>query len=218
VWTVVWLLGLVQLVQTYALYRQPAKRWFGYPDSPSPYYNWLYGGVRLAILIGLVFLQAGCSAWWATGLIAVVALWCVAVIIVWYVKLFLDKGHVLLSAERNLLFLILNSVEMVFALALLLALGGGSMPGAILEAVSALTLNGVDYWGGWAAAVEIMGTVAGLALLAAGLALLIGLIQPRFSEDAAEDESDPYQGPDRPARPPWLGGKGDFTERIPLIR
>jgi hypothetical protein len=217
VWTVVWLLGLVQLVQTYLLYRQPARKWFGYPDNPNPYFNWLYGGVRLVILVGLVFLQAACSAPLVTILIAALALWCAAVIIVWYVKLLLDRAHDLLSAERNLLFLILNSAEVVLALALLLALGGGTMPSAVLDALSALTLNGVVYGGGWAATAEVLGTVAGLALLAAGLALLIGLIQERFFEGGAATKIAPYEGASRPPKPPWLGGTSDFTERIPLM-
>jgi hypothetical protein len=133
-----------------------------------------------------------------------VATWRAAEILVWYVKMLLDRGHdLMISAERNLLFLVANMTEIVLVLTFLLALGNLGQPESLRAALSALTLNGLPYETGLATAVLILGTISGLILVAAGLALVIGIISERFYEGDR-----PYQGATRPPRP----GAGDFYD------
>jgi hypothetical protein len=142
-----------------------------------------------------------------------IALWRVAEILTWYVKLLFDKGHrVFLEVERNFFFLIADALIFVTALALALeTVEEGARARTWGDAFSAFTLNGAPggYDSGWAAAVGVLGAVGGLALLAAGLGLVIGIIGDRIKEaqDAVAEEGVPrsYTGPTRPA-PPWEEG------------
>jgi hypothetical protein len=123
-WTAVWGLSAVQRGLDRLLYRWQARRFFGFPDNANQYFNYLYVSEWFVIFAGLSTLQAFVgSGLWVTALVAALVLWRGSEIIVWYAKMLLDWGHkLLLSAERNLLFLIANTAEMAWILALLISL------------------------------------------------------------------------------------------------
>jgi len=136
----------------------------------------------VAVIAVLAVLASRVSGAWQLVIVSV-ALWRVAEILTWYVKLLLDETHTnILSGERNLLFLIIDSATFVTILALLLEAGGGSLPGAIPDALSAFTLNGrpAGYEGPWSSAVAVLGAAGGVAMLGAGLALLLEIISRRI--------------------------------------
>ena len=76
------------------------------------------------------------------------------------------------------------------------------------KALSAFMLNGApEKSGAWGTAVGVVGALAGVALLGAGLGLIIGAIGDRLRKAGeqrrpASDEDDEYTGPTRPP-PPW---------------
>lgn len=86
VWTVVWLLGLAQVVLSVPLYRRQAQR-RGFPDEADPYFNYVYT-LEWAMILGLAAaVQAIWSdRWWVALAVAPVALWRIGEIIVWYTK------------------------------------------------------------------------------------------------------------------------------------
>jgi hypothetical protein len=104
--------------------------------------------------------------------------------------------------ERNFFFLIADALILVAALALALETAEeGARARSWADAFSAFTLNGAPdgYKSGWAAAVGVLGAVGGLALLAAGLGIVIGIISDRIREaqDAVAEGGVPrsYTGP-----------------------
>jgi hypothetical protein len=116
------------------------------------------------------------------------------------------------DAARNLFFLISDVLIVVTALALALeSAEEGARTRRWADALSAFTLNGAPagYDSGWSAAVGVLGALGGLALSAAGLGIVIGIISDRIKEaqDAVAEEGVPrsYTGPSRPA-PPWEAG------------
>jgi hypothetical protein len=110
----------------------------------------------------------------------------------------------LLEVERNLLFLIGDTLVSVTALALLLETSvGGELATRWADAFSALTLNGSPdgyHRSSWAAATGILGAVGGVALLAAGLGIIVGIIGDRITTSQAERRP-AYTGPTRPPLP-----------------
>jgi hypothetical protein len=151
--------------------------------KPSLYFNYLYEIEWLCIIL---IVYAKSPAHW---LIALPALWRAVEILTSYVKLMFDKGHrVLLEVERNLLFLIIDSLMFVTLLALLLE--GESAPVLSVEkwgaAFSAFTLNGSPAGYDWARTVGVLGAVGGLTLIGAGLGMLVGLVGQRIQYGARE--------------------------------
>jgi hypothetical protein len=112
-------------------------------------------------------------------------LWRCAEVGLWHAKILLDRDHrYLVSPERNLVFVGLDGITVVTALACLLekASPASSTLATWNSSLSVVTLNGAPsgYAGAWTGATVIVGTVLGLLLLGGGLALLVGLISDRF--------------------------------------
>jgi hypothetical protein len=149
---------------------------------PWLYFNYVYAAEWAVVTAGLAILAPRTSGSWRF-LIVLLPVWRLAEILIWYVKLLLDEAHThILSGERNLLFLAIDSATFVTILALLLEAGGGDLPGAIPDALSAFTLNGrpAGYQGPWASVVAVLGAVGGVAMLGAGLALVLEVISRRI--------------------------------------
>jgi hypothetical protein len=214
-WTAVWGLSAVQRGLDRLLYRWQARRFFGFPDNANQYFNYLYVSEWFVIFAGLSTLQAFVgSGLWVTALVAALVLWRGSEIIVWYAKMLLDWGHkLLLSAERNLLFLIANTAEMAWILALLISLHTHSLRESWISALTLVTLNPQVDVSGWVSVATVVGTIASLTLLIAGLAVVLGIIGDRFRHVTL-----PYEGSTRPPRPPWLSRSPvDPNDRIPQI-
>jgi hypothetical protein len=212
-----WLLGCVQAFLNIPLYAVPSWLFGRWRHGKSPdwrpwlYFNHIYVGLWL-LVIGLL---AGAAAPFLDGtwerVILGIVLWRAAEILIWYLKLLFDKGHrVLLEVERNLLFLIIDSLALVTVLAMMLEAEGTGMRAAWPQALSAFMLNGAaEDSGAWGTAVGIVGALAGVTLIDAGLGLIIGAIGDRLrradeqapTSDKA-DEASEYTGPTRPP-PPW---------------
>ena len=80
------------------------------------------------------------------------------------------------------------------------------------DALTLLTLNPrADSSGGWVAAATVLGTLAGLLLLLAGLAVFLTIISERFVQGGR------YEGGTRPPKPPWMGGRQPFSGRMPIV-
>jgi hypothetical protein len=160
--------------------------------------GWVGGWVFLIVALSFV---ASLTSGWGRAVILGVALWRVAEIVTWYLKLLFDKGHrVLIEVERNLWFLILDGLVFVTVLALMLEVGHDR--GVLHEwpdALSAFTLNGrpEGYGGRSATLVGVVRAGGGIVLLGAGLALLTGIISQRI--ERAKGQS--YTGPTRPPGP-----------------
>jgi hypothetical protein len=166
---------------------------------PHLYFNYAYAGAWAILIVALLVLAAATPH--ALPL-ALIASFRYAEIAVWYLKLLFDSTHYLiLSAERNLLFLVIDGVMSlgVVALWLTAAPSGAGADSEWSAALSTVTLNGAPTgYSEWESTVAtVMGTVAGLVLIGAGLALLVGLISERFHYGPAED----YTGPVRLPRP-----------------
>jgi hypothetical protein len=101
--------------------------------------------------------------------IAGLALWRIAEILTWYLKLLFDKAHrVFLEVERNLFFLATDTLGLVTALAIVLETAkDDDLSRRWSDAFSAFTLNGAPdgYKSGWATTVGILGAVGGLLSL-----------------------------------------------------
>jgi hypothetical protein len=199
VYTVAWALGEVQYVRGKLAYTRLTRLWdrVGWPPL---YFNYAYG-FGWAILLG-VLLTLSVSTSLTTSL-ALVASFRYFEIVVWYLKLLFDSMHkLILSAERNLLFLVIDGTASIAIVWLWLDAGSrhaGTEP-AWSAAVTVFTLNGApEQYDGWqSTAGTVLGTVAGLLLIVAGLAVLIELVGRRFQYGPAED----YTGPQR-LPPPW---------------
>ena len=117
----------------------------------------------------------------------------------WWLKLLFDRGHDLVaSPERNVLFLLLDGLCLSFAIALLLRLDRPAAGAAThwIDALAIGTLTGAPgnvHAGPWTEFAVSGGTLVGLLLFVAGLALLVGLIADKFKE-----ADRPYTGPMRP--------------------
>ena len=201
---VAWLayvLGEAQAVVSWPAYTRLARRWrkAGWPDL---YFNYAYAAgwaVLLAILVAL----AAALLDWRTAL-AIVASYRFAEIAVWYVKLLFDSSHrLILSAERNLLFLTIDTAATIAIVGLWLAAGHDGEQGDApwSAALTTFTLNGAPdgYSGAQTAPAVAIGTLGGLVLIGAGLALLVGLVGERFAYGPAHS----YTGPLRLRRPRW---------------
>jgi hypothetical protein len=197
-----YLLGEAQAAVSWPAYTRLSKRW-ARARWPELYFNYAYAIGWAAVLIALIAVSYASPR--LRTLCAVVATWRFAEIAVWYVKLLFDSTHrLILSAERNLLFLTIDAAETVAIVGLWLAAAPGAGPGNLPEwsaALKTFTLNGAaDGYQGWQADVAtVIGTVGGLVLIGAGLALLVGLVSERFRYGPAHS----YTGPVRLPKPRW---------------
>jgi hypothetical protein len=200
--TVDWFLGWLQSCWNAPAYswlaRRSARRWNA--ERPWKYFNHWYVFGWAFLILGFAFAARSVSGWGQLVMVAV-ALWRVAEILTWYVKLLFDKGHrVLIEVERNLLFLIVDSATFVTVLALMIETSdGGGVFGRWPDGLSAFTLNGRpnNLEGGWATSVGLVGTFGGLVLIGAGLGILTGIIGERIERAKGR----PYTGPTRPPAP-----------------
>jgi hypothetical protein len=171
----------------------PRKLWL--------YFNYPYSLAWLLATIGGFLAIAFWDASWLGDLIVALALWRVAEILILHVKMLLDRTHqLILAAERNLVFLAIDSLAVITAVAaMLMQARPTNALSTWVDSLSTVTLNGrpSDYAGGWANAATVVGTFAGLILLGAGLAVLVGLIQEKF-RISGDDE---YTGPTRIEKP-----------------
>jgi hypothetical protein len=182
--TIAWFLGCVQAVLSMPLYsrlaNRAARKWN--KRRPWEYFNYIYVGIWSLAFLGFAFAVTRVSGWGQTVIVSV-ALWRAAEILTWYIKLLFDKGHrVFFEVERNLVFLIVDSLTFVTVLAFMLeSASEGDLSGRWSDAFSAFTLNGADgYDSSWATAVDILGAAGGLALLAAGLGIIVNLVTARI--------------------------------------
>lgn len=200
---IAWLLGRAQFVLDKPLYSwlsgHAARRWNN--GDPWVYSNYIYVGVWSLLVLAFAFAVSSMEGW--AQLIAVsFALWRGAEILIWYLKALFDKAHrVFFEAERNLFFLVVDSLTFVTVLAFMLeSAREGDLGGKWSDAFSAFTLNGTPdaYASSWATGVGILGPIGGLVLLAAGLGIITNLVSSRIEKAAGL----PYTGPTQP-RPPW---------------
>jgi hypothetical protein len=195
-----WALSEFQVAVSWIAYSRLARRWNA-GDRPALYFNYLYAAGWAVILLGLILLTAAWPAFAVAA--AIIASYRFLEIGVWYLKLLFDSSHrLILSAERNLLFLTIDAIATVVIVALWLAAVGGDGSEQVPEwsgAIETFTLNGTpDGFSGWQSDVAmIIGTSGGLLLIGAGLALLVGLLGERFEHGPAEA----YTGPLRLPRP-----------------
>jgi hypothetical protein len=174
-----WALGWFQALLNIPFYSWQFRiaRWLNKGD-PWKYFNYIYG-LEWALTIVILFLAARDASGGRRDLIVLVALWRAFEILTWYIKLLFAKTHrVFLEVERNLFFLIADTVVFVTALALLLETGNdGAAFAKWSDGFSAFTLNGTPdrYNSPLATLVGVLGAVGGLALLAAGLGIVINL-------------------------------------------
>jgi len=174
------------------------------------YFNYLYVGIWATLAVGVYiaigYVDADSALAW---LLAAIVIWRFLEVTVWYLKLLLDRTHrYLFAPERNLLFLIADTFIGVTLTATLLAMAEGSstLVPTWVDGLSVITLNGrpEGYSGGWADGATLVGTLLGLALLGAGLALLVGLVEEKFRPGPPR-----YTGPTGITRPRRLPTKLD---------
>jgi hypothetical protein len=194
-----YLLGEAQHVLNSVAYTRLARRW-KHAGKPDLYFNYVYEIGWAFVLSILVMLSATTSYALAFALIASFRYLEIAV---WYLKKLFDSTHSrILSAERNLLFLVMDASASVVIVGLWLGAAMRGLQAAPVwsAAISTFTLNGAPQaYEGWQAAVgATLGTIAGLLLVVAGLALVVELVSERFAHGSGED----YAGPARLPRPP----------------
>jgi hypothetical protein len=169
------------------------------------YFNYRYALKWLIVTLGGYVAIAFWDVRWFGDLVAGITLWRVAEILVGQVKMLLDRTHrSILAAERNLVFLFIDALAVITAVAVMLKQGSPAIPARSafttwVDSLSTITLNGrpSGYMGGWADAATLVGTFAGLVLIGAGLAVLVGLIQDKFRVGGGDE----YTGPKRIRRP-----------------
>ncbi len=170
-------LGEAQAAVSWIAYTRLAKRWNA-AGGPSLYFNYAYAAGWAGVLTVLIVLTGVWSAFaLAAALIASLRFLEIAV---WYLKLLFDSRHrLILSPERNLLFLTIDAVATIVVVGLWLAAvpGEGSI-GDWNAAIATFTLKGVPagFSGLRADVATVIGTLGGLLLIGAGLALLVGLV------------------------------------------
>jgi hypothetical protein len=197
-------LGWLQKKLNRIAYTPLARRWEASGRLPV-YFNYAYIA-GWALVMGLLVLAAWATPW-ALPFAAIASLRVVEVVL-WYLKLLFDRTHEkLFSAERNLIFLILDGGSVLVACGLWLRAAAATSEAAPIwsATLTTFTLNGVPSgYTGWEATLgTVIGSIGGLILLGAGLALLIGLIGDRFDPGGSEKDYTGPLCPPRPTRKPW---------------
>jgi hypothetical protein len=158
--------------------RRFLKEWFAYPYVAS----WL-----LALIVCF-----STSRWWADyqegyrWLIVLVPAYRLLEILRWWLSLIFNRRHyMVLSSERNLIFLALNLLETVFVGAILFRATGvaSSLSGcwyASFFLVTQLNLPGAATF--WQQASKALIEIASLTLLLGGLSALIALVGGKLRE------------------------------------
>jgi hypothetical protein len=197
---VAWGLSEAQYWVSSVAYSPLRRRWKARGRAPL-YFNYAYAALWAALLADLIVLDAGLPGFVVAA--AIIASYRFIEIAVWYLKLLFDCTHrLILSPERNLLFLTIDSIATVVIVGLWLAAVPGDGARGIPEwkgALETFTLNGTpEAFSGWESDVAMLfGTLGGLLLIGAGLAVVVGLVSKRFAFGTA----DSYTGPVRLPRP-----------------
>jgi len=173
--TLAYLLSEAQYGLSRVAYFPFLRRWKR-AKRPALYFNYAYA-LGWAILLALLLALSALIPSWGV-LFALIGSFRFLEIGAWYLKLLFDSTHwLILSAERNLLFLAIDAAASVaiVLLWLLAATKGEGAPAEWSAALATFTLNGAPAAdSGWEAAVATaVGTFAGLLLLVVGLALLV---------------------------------------------
>ena len=198
-------LGEIQALLSWPVYTRRARRWEK-SGRLALYFNYAYVAGWVVVFITLAFLSAAWPAFAAVA--AFIASYRLLEIVVWYLKLLFDCNHrLMVSPERNLLFLTIDAAAVVFIVAFWLSSATSISSTLVSEVVGALhifTLNGTPAgFSGWQSDVAtLIGTLGGLFLIGAGLVLLVGLVSGRFSFGSAEDYTGPMRLP-KPLTRPW---------------
>ena len=158
------------------------------------YANYVYSAVWIAVLWALLLVGNWTASRTFAAVAAAIGAWRFLEIAVWWLKLLFDRGQqAFVSPERNLLFLLLDALAVSFAIALALRLDtpGSGAATHWVDALAIGTLSGAPgdvHAGPWTELAVAGGTLVGLLLFAAGLALLVGLIGEKL------DAERPYTG------------------------
>ena len=175
-------LGRIQHTLNGIFYRRLPGRF--HDDRLSPYYNYLYvfcfwTPLLIAMAVASVWAHGG--QWW---LLAILPAWRWLEIAVWWLKLLVDKTHAkILSAERNLIFLLADSTAVVTATFVIWRTTEWTEPQVSwVNALATFTLNGPPpgLHHRLGDAVAIASAATGLVLVGAGLALLVGIVGQRI--------------------------------------
>jgi hypothetical protein len=189
-------LGLLQAALNSVLY-QPLSKPFqqAHGNRPWLYFNYIYvfclwAPLLLVTALLSVWLHGG---WWL--LLAIVPAWRWLEIVVWWVKLLLDRSHTnILSAERNLLFLWADAFAVVTATFAIWRTAESTRPQlSWVDALATFTLNGPPrgLHGRLGEVVAVASAGSGLVLVGAGLALLVGIVGGK----RVREVPGPYTGP-----------------------
>jgi hypothetical protein len=138
-----WSLSEIQVAVSWVAYERLARKWKA-RGCPSLYFNYVYALGWAGILLVLIVLTALLPGFAIAA--AAIASYRFAEVAVWYVKLLFDSSHqLILSPERNLLFLTIDSAATVVIVGLWLAAVPGDGSKSISEwraALETFTLNG----------------------------------------------------------------------------
>jgi hypothetical protein len=186
----------LDFLERYALYYRLLS-WF--PRLKSPAFAYWYVFAWLSVLTA----GLATSVWWFSApewvrwLLVVAPVYRLADVVRWWQDLLLDRHHyMVLSFERNFLFLGLNLVELALVGAILLrATGTGSVEASFFDALYLVTQLGLppsidSFWSRTAVGLIEVGS---LILLLGGLAALVHLLGRKMREAAWE----PGDGPSR---------------------
>jgi hypothetical protein len=163
-------------------------------SSKSEYFNYLYVAEWAVVLTAGLLLVGEVGGAWRLVFVGL-ALHRLAELAIWYSKLLVDRLHrLVISPERNLLFLFADALVAVTAVGVLHRFADPHLGASAswFEALAVFTLNGsqVSVSGVWDEVATALGTFTGVALLGAGLALVIGLIEEKFERGTGS-----YTGP-----------------------
>jgi hypothetical protein len=180
------------------------KTWVRRGQAPF-FFNYLYVGAW-TVAVGLLAILTAVVPWALP--FAALASFRLLGIFVWYVAMLLDSNHwLILSPGRNLIFLGLDGFTAAMVVGLWLAAARTTVVAEPTwsAALSTFMLNGAPSgFEGWPAAVAtVVGTLSGLLLIAAGLAVLIALVGERLELGSPDDYHGPPEEPVRPTKKPW---------------
>jgi hypothetical protein len=191
--------GVQRIVELLEFGERTVPYWYFVVHFPERYRNerFAYKYVSWALL-GLAAFFAT-SAWWANTaewdrwLIVLLPTYRLWDILRWWLDLLIDRRHHrVVSRERNLIFLALNLLEIIFIGAILFrATGAGSLTGSWFDSfflVTQLDFPG-EHTAFWPQAAKVVIEISSLVLLLGGLAALVDLIGRKLTEG-------PWRGPE----------------------
>jgi len=181
-WVARRLWGLQQRLNGVLYYRLAAPFERRNDGQPWLYFNYVYVfALWVPVVTAAYFLSGnGSGGWWL--LLAVPGAWRWLEVLVWWVKLLLDRTHTnILAAERNLMFLAVDAAVVIAASTVIWRTSGWGKSVSWVDAFATFSLNGPPPATQGAGPELLAGLLAltGLLLLGGGLALLIGIVGTR---------------------------------------